>query len=68
MLDELGRETLEYAQQVMRNQHLPIASNACTDADGGDIQTLGNKLSQTSRDRFKHQAETAGLLQFLGIL
>ena len=34
--DELGRESIEQTQQIVRHQNLPITTSPCSDSDGGD--------------------------------
>ena len=36
LLDELGRETLEQAKQVVRNEHLTVTARARANANGWD--------------------------------
>jgi len=67
LLDEARREAVEQTQQVVCDQHLPIAIHPAADADGGHLQPFRDQSSELRRDGLQHQAETAGLLQQQGV-
>lgn len=58
--------TSEIANHIIHDQDLTIRLTACTNANGWDVQSLANKLSDTGGDAFQHDGERACLLESEG--
>src|SRR5687768_3293637 len=61
-LGELRLEVGEHAQQVVRQENLPVGTGPGADADGGDLELLGNGLRDLRRHRLELEHEAAGVL------
>src|SRR4029453_13144665 len=60
---ELGWLTLRQSQQIRDHEHLRVAPRPRPDADGGDVQVLGDPRSELCRDAFQDDRERACLLE-----
>src|SRR5688500_10199389 len=60
---EARRDPLFQAEQVVVDQHLPVAVRAGADADGRNFQTLADLGSQVGGDALQDQGEGAGLFK-----
>ena len=67
-LHEARPEIGEEAEDVVKDQNLPVAGRRGADADGGDGQLLGHLLSKGCRDHLQHHREGAGLGEGAGVV
>src|SRR3990172_4753093 len=66
--DELGRETVEEPQEIVRDQTLAIAASPGADADRGDLKPLRDPPSQSSGDRLEDEGKTTRRLKLEGVI
>src|SRR6266851_5307717 len=62
LLGETGPEIIEQAEHVMSDENLSVATGACPDADGGDLDGRRDLLSHFGWHALDDQGEGAGLL------
>ena len=51
-LNEFRQEVIKESQEIIEDEHLAIAMRSSADADSGDRDSLGDRLSQTRGDCF----------------
>ena len=56
------------AEQVLVDEHLAVAAASGADADGDDVELLGDEGRQGRRDAFEHHREGARLLHLVCVL
>ena len=56
------------AQHVLQNKHLPIGEMSSTNANGGNLQLIGDLLRQLGRNLLKDDTETTGVFKVPNLL
>ena len=60
---ELGRRSERQSQQIVIHQHLPVTVGAGADANGGNLDLLGDERRHFARNPFQHHATRAAAFQ-----
>jgi hypothetical protein len=64
---ELGRDAVLDAEHVVEHEHLAVAARPGADADGGDVDRVGDHAGHLVGHALEHDGEAAGGGQGLGV-
>src|SRR6202022_2640445 len=68
LADELRDMVRIQAEDILNDEHLPIAVRSSADADRGNRQLLRDPLAECAGDRLEHYRKRARLFQRLGVI
>src|SRR5450830_2128211 len=68
LLDELRREAVGQAEQVVRHENLAVACGPGADSDRGNREAARDEAGEPVRDRFEDERVTARVLESVRVL